>query len=1029
MSSLTQIRNYISKPAERSARNSGIDLDRLRERLAAGSGPAFWSSLEELAGTEDFRKFIEDEFPERAPDWNDSAKRRTFLKLMGASLALAGVSACTKQPPEKIVPYVRQPEEIVPGKPLFYATARPVSGGAIGVLAESHMGRPTKLEGNPNHPASLGASDRFTQAAILNLWDPDRAQTVTRNGQISSFLNFNAVLAGARADHATRQGAGLSILMAPFSSPSLSKMMADLQAAMPQLKLHQWEPLMRIPGYQPVYNLAAADVIVSLDADFLGCGPGSVRYARDYAEKRRLLQAQSAEEQKRLLQHEPTEDRPEGRAANQTYARQATAGKSTTARLYVAEGTPSVTGTNADHRIRLRTSEVPAFAAELARALGVTSTSPGANLPGNAGRLLPAMVRDLQAHRGASLIIAGEYQPVEVHALAHAMNQSLGNTGKTVNYAHSIDYSPVDNIQSIRELVADMNAGRVETLLIVGCNPVYDAPTDLGFADALKKVKLRAHVNSFFDETSAYCQWHVPQAHFLEAWSDTRAYDGTTTIIQPLIAPLYGGVVEHQIISILLNQTNVTPHDVIKSYWQAHAGTGNFEDWWQRTLNDGVVPNSAAQLSAAPSLPAAPNAAPAIPAGTLEIVFRPDPATWDGAFSNNSWMQEMPKPQNKMTWDNAAWISPSTAQRLGLNTKDVVEIEYKGRRVRAPLWVLPGHADDSVTVHFGYGRTQIGTVADGIGFNAYLLRTSDAPWVGAGVQLRKTGDTYDFAVTQQTQTMEEREPVKVMTFAEYLKEPQVEQEQVPRNLTLFPSYEYAGYKWGMTIDLNACTGCQACVVACRSENNIPIVGKDQVSRGRHMNWLRVDRYYHGHFEDPETYHQPVPCMQCETAPCELVCPVAATVHSGDGLNQMVYNRCVGTRYCSNNCPYKVRRFNFYLYSDWYTESLYGVRNPDVTVRSRGVMEKCTYCIQRINAAKIESEKEDRRILDGEILTACQQACPTQAIMFGDINDPNSKIAKLKAQPRNYSLLEDLNTRPRTTYLATVRNPNPEIEKG
>jgi MoCo/4Fe-4S cofactor protein with predicted Tat translocation signal len=1029
VSPLIQIRKHLSHRAERSARTTGVDLARLREKLAAPNGPAFWSSLEELAGTEEFRKFVEDEFPDRTPDWNDSSKRRTFLKLMGASLALAGLGACTKQPPEKIVPYVRQPDEIVPGKPLFYATARPAPGGAVGVLAESHMGRPTKLEGNPSHPSSLGATDRFTQAAILDLWDPDRSEAVTRNGQISSWLNFIAVLGGARADHATRQGDGLRILIAPFSSPSLSAMTTELLSAMPRAKVHQWEPVMRIPGYQPVYNLAAADVVVSLDADFLGSSPGSVRYARDFAAKRRVMQAQTPAEQKRNLQREPEEDRPIGAQAGETYAREAVPGKSVMNRLYVAEGTPSVTGAKADHRIRIRTSEVHAFALELAKALGVGSGAAAANLPDGAARVIPAIARDLQAHRGTSLVIAGDYQPVEVHALAHAMNQALGNTGKTVSYASPIDFNPTDNIQSLRDLVADMNAGRVQTLVIIGCNPVYDAPVDLGFAEALKKVQLRAHISQRFNETSAYCQWHVPLAHFLEAWSDARAHDGTATIIQPLIAPLYGGVTEHQVLSVLLNKPNESPHDIVKSYWRSRTGAANFDAWWQQTLNDGVVPDSAAPLTGNPGLPAASGAPPSIPAGTLEIVFRPDPAVWDGSFSNNGWMQEMPKPQNKMTWDNALWISPGTAHRLGLNTRDVVEVEYKGRKIEAPVWVLPGHADDSVTVHLGYGRTRGGRVADGVGFNAYAIRTSDAPWAGTGVRLRKTGAVYDFATTQQTQTMEERDPVKIMSFAEYLKEPHVEAEQIPAKLTMFPGYEYGGYKWGMTIDLNACTGCQACLVACQAENNIPVVGKDQVSRGRHMNWLRVDRYYRGSFEDPETYYQPIPCMQCENAPCEVVCPVAATVHSGDGLNQMVYNRCVGTRYCSNNCPYKVRRFNFYLYSDWYTESLYGVRNPDVTVRSRGVMEKCTYCVQRINAAKIESEKEDRRILDGEILTACQQVCPTEAIVFGDINDPNSRVAKMKAQPRNYSLLEELSTRPRTTYLATVRNPNSEIEKG
>ena len=1015
MSSLIQIQTQ-----GRSA-DAGPDpvLRSFQDKLDAGKGPEFWRSLDELADTDEFRRWVDDEFPERSPDWNDPSKRRSFLKIMGASLALAGVSACTKQPHEAIVPYVREPEQISPGKPLFYATAMPVSGGAVGVLAESHMGRPTKVEGNPIHPASLGATDIFTQASILEMWDPDRAQTVTRNGQISSWLNFVAALVGARDDHATRQGAGLAILTRPFTSPTLSSQMQSFMAAMPQAKLHQWEPVFRVPGLNPIYDVAAADVIVSLDSDFLACGLGSVRYSYDFAQRRQVSEA---------AEHpQPKEARPEGAGAGAATSTEAAQAPRAMSRLYVAEGTPSVTGSMADHRIRLRSSDVPAFAAALAAALNAGGAAPG--LPEQAGRMVPAIARDLQAHRGSSLVIAGDYQPAAVHALARQINEALGNVGKTVTYAAPVDFNPADNVQSIRDLVADMNAGRVQTLLMLGGNPVYDAPADLDFASALRKIKLRAHLSSYFNETSALCQWHIPEAHYLESWGDVRSHDGTATIIQPLIAPLYNGLAAVQILAVLGNKADASPHDVVKGYWSSQAGSGDFNAWWQKTLHDGIVPSGVVPALAAAAPVAGSNVPAAVPQGTLEIVFRPDPAVWDGAFSNNSWLQELPKPQNKMVWDNAAWVSPATASRLGLETGDVVELTYKDRRANAPVWIMPGHADNSVTVHFGYGRTRAGRVGSKIGFNAYALRTSDTPWYGGGVALRKTGASYRFATRQHQDTMAGRDPVKVVSLDEFRRSPEVEEEPVPHELTMYPNYSYAVYKWGMSIDLNVCTGCQACTIACQAENNIPVVGKDQVSRGRHMNWLRVDRYYRGKPEDPEVYNQPVPCMHCEAAPCEPVCPVAATVHSGDGLNQMVYNRCVGTRYCSNNCPYKVRRFNFYLYSDWFTESLHGLRNPDVTVRSRGVMEKCTYCVQRINAAKIESEKEDRRIVDGEILTACQQACPTRAIIFGDINDPNSRVAKLKAQPRNYSLLGDLNTRPRTTYLARVRNPNPEIEKG
>jgi molybdopterin-containing oxidoreductase family iron-sulfur binding subunit len=1015
--------------ADRSARKTGVDVGALREKLANTQGPQFWRSLEELADTEEFRQLVEDEFPDRTPDWNDPPQRRTFLKVMAASLGLAGLAACTKQPSETIVPYVRQPEQLVPGRPLYYATARPMAGGAIGVLAESHEGRPTKLEGNPTHPFSVGAIDLHTQASILNFYDPDRANVVTRKGNISSWVNFAAALIGMRDDHATRQGAGLRLLTAPIYSPTLVSQLQSFLTSMPQVRWHQWEPMLGIPGYNPQYNFRNAEVIVSLDSDFLAFAPAALRNAREFAAKKRLLVAQTPAEQKRALKRSPEEDQPEGKS-NLNYAREAVPAKTDTNRLYVVEGTPSVTAGMADHRIRVKTSEVGLFAAQLAQAVGANPGAvPAGNLPEKAARVIPAIARDLQAHRGACLVIAGDYQPAGVHAVAHAINEALGNVGHTVTYAAPVEHQPVDKLASIRQLVDDINAGQVQTLIMIGVNPVYDAPADLQFEAALKKVKNRVLLSEFRDETGVLCDWHVPQAHYLESWSDTRAHDGTATIIQPLIAPLYGGVTAHQLFSVLNGKADQAPHDVVKEYWAGQMGGANFDAAWERALNDGVVPNTAAATSTSSGLPAGAPLPQPTPPGTMEIVFRPDPGVWYGEFSNNGWCQELPKPQNKMTWDNAVWISPDTAQRLGLKTEDLVEIDHRGLKVEAPVWVLPGHADDSITVQFGYGRSHLGRVANGIGYNAYVLRTSDSPWFSTGVTIRKTGGSYSFATSQHTQTMESRSPVLIEQYPEYLKHPALDLEPVPEDQTLFAEWAYTGYKWGMTIDLNACVGCHACTIACYAENNIPVVGKDQVSRNRIMHWIRVDRYYSGDFSDPELYYQPVPCMQCELAPCELVCPVAATVHSGDGLNQMVYNRCVGTRYCSNNCPYKVRRFNFYLYSDWYTPSLYGLRNPDVTVRSRGVMEKCTYCVQRINAAKIESEKEDRRIMDGEITPACAQACPAEAIIFGDINDPNSRVAKLKAQPRNYSLLEDLNTRPRTTYLARVKNPNPEIQKG
>jgi MoCo/4Fe-4S cofactor protein with predicted Tat translocation signal len=961
--------------------------------------PLYWRSLDELASTEEFRAFVEDEFPNRTPDWNDPASRRRFLRLMGASIAMAGASACTKQPKELIVPYVRQPEELIPGIPLFYATAMSVAGIATGVLVESHLGRPTKIEGNPEHPASLGATDAAMQASVLTLYDPDRSQTVMRNGYISGWGTFISALTGSRDAAKPKKGAGFRILTGTVTSPTLAAQIQDFLTEFPEAKWHQYEPCGRHSAragamlafgrpLNTIYRFDRADVIVSLDSDFLcSTTPGSLRYVRDYSARRRA----AAEN--------PNTVPP---------------------RLYVAENTPSVTGSMADHHLRMTAGGVANFAASIRGGTG--ANSPEAR----------AVLKDLQAHRGASIVIAGEYQPPPVHAVVHAINQTLGNAGKTVIYTNPVEANPVDEIASLSELVKDMRDGAVETLLILGGNPVYDAPADLNFLDALKKVKLRAHLGLYSNETAAWCHWHIPEAHYLESWSDARTYDGTVSIVQPLIMPLYGGKTPHEVINVLNDAADQSAHDTVQAYWQAqHKGT-DFDDFWQISLHDGLVAGTNFAEITPPAATATTSLAAETVSSGLEIVFRPDPCVGDGAMSNNAWLQEMPKPQNKMTWDNAVWISPKSAEHYGVTTGDVIEIELHGRKVDGPVWIMPGQADESLTVHFGYGRTRAGKVADGIGFDAYSVRTTNTLWQGTGANItRKTRD-YKFATTQHTQTMEERDPFRAATYAEFHKTPDFarpEEKRVPNGLTLFPQWEYNQHKWGMSIDLNSCVGCHACTIACQAENNIPVVGKEEVAKGRHMNWLRVDRYFKGPPEDPELYFQPVPCMHCENALCELVCPVAATVHSAEGLNEMVYNRCVGTRYCSNNCPYKVRRFNFFLYADWDTQSLFGVRNPDVTVRSRGVMEKCSYCVQRINSAKIEAEKQDRPVNDGDIVTACQQACPAEAIVFGDLNDPDSRVAKLKRQQRDYSLLEELNTRPRTTYLARLRNPNPDLEKG
>jgi molybdopterin-containing oxidoreductase family iron-sulfur binding subunit len=635
-----------------------------------------------------------------------------------------------------------------------------------------------------------------------------------------------------------------------------------------------------------------------------------------------------------------------------------------------------------------------------------------------------------------------------VHALVHAINASLGNVGKTVVYTESLEPSPVNQIESLRALVNDLNAGKVDFLVILGGNPVYDAPADFNFASALQKAKLRVHHGLYKDETEELCHWHAPAVHYLESWSDGRAYDGTVGVIQPLIAPLYDGHSAHEVIALFTDEAAKSGHDLIRGYWQGQRPEKDkaFEAFWETSLHDGLMAGTALPaISVAPrgDLASQAGAQTAHDANALEVVFRPDPAIGDGEFSNNSWLQELPKPITRLTWDNAVMISPGTAQQLGLTSGDYVMLRLSGREIQAGVFMVPGHADNSVTLHLGYGRSRGGSIGTGPGFNAYLLRTSWGASIASGLQIEKTGKSYYFASTQQQYTIDmdghqveeegaaafRRDLVRIATFEEFQKNPSFAknaEEESTKGLTIYPGYKYEGYAWGMSIDLNRCVGCNACVIACQSENNIAVVGKDQVARGRAMHWIRIDTYFRGSLESPEVYYEPLPCMQCENAPCEYVCPVGATTHSSEGLNDMTYNRCVGTRYCSNNCPYKVRRFNFYLYSDFNTPSLYGMRNPNVTVRSRGVMEKCTYCVQRINAAKIRSEVENRTVREGEIITACQGACPAEAIVFGNVNDPSSRVSKLKAQTRNYGLLEELNTRPRTTYLARVRNPNPEI---
>jgi molybdopterin-containing oxidoreductase family iron-sulfur binding subunit len=998
-----------------------LDLAGARARLEGKRGREFWRNLEDLAATPEFEDLLQREFPRQAIGWSEDENsvdgRRNFLKMMGASLALAGLTACTRQPTEHIMPYVRQPEDLIPGKPLFYATATTLGGVANGVLVESHEGRPTKVEGNPEHPATLGALDAFGQASVLQLYDPDRSRTVHEGDEIRSWADFLGMLRGLLAQQRASGGAGIRILTETVTSPSMADQFGALKRLFPASKWHQWEPAgphsartgAMLAFGQPLhtyYNVANANAIVALDSDFLASGEASLRYARQFAARRRV----------------------EG-------------GHKTMNRLYAVEPMPTPTGSKADHRLPMRAGEVEEFAWLLAAGLGVTQ-GPKSAANSDVTKWMGGLVKDLMRNQGASLVIAGEFQPPIVHALAHAINAKLGNVGRTVFYTEPIEASPVDQVASLEDLVSDLDSGSVDLLLILGGNPAFNAPVELGLADRLQKARVRAHLSLYEDETSEVCQWRLPETHYLESWGDARAFDGTVTIQQPLIQPLYDGRSAYQLLQMFLDAPELGGHEIVKNHWASqHAGAA-FESWWRRAVHDGVVADSELPTKT-PAIMSASLAAPGHqfrPEDKMELVFRPDPAVYDGRFANLGWLQELPKPITKITWDNAAIMSPATAKRLGVFTNTLapgfdgvpmVELTYQGRTLRAPVFAQPGHADDSVTVHLGYGRTKAGRAGTGAGFNPYGLRTAKSLWHDTGLTAKKTSGSYLLATTQNEHALDpKRHIVRAGDLDEYLKNPASVHEGAedpPASLTIYPGWSYPGYAWGMAIDLNACTGCSACVVACQAENNIAVVGKDQVRRGRAMHWLRVDSYYSGSEHSPEVYNQPVPCQQCENAPCELVCPVQATSHSAEGLNDMVYNRCVGTRYCSNNCPYKVRRFNFYSFSDFETPSLKLLRNPDVTVRSRGVMEKCTYCVQRINSAKIDAERQDRKVKDGEIQTACQATCPAEAIIFGDINDPKSRVSKMKAEQRNYGMLADLNTRPRTTYLAALRNPNPEIE--
>ncbi|MDN4051655.1 4Fe-4S dicluster domain-containing protein [Massilia sp. YIM B02763] len=918
----------------------------------------------------------------------DAAARRRFLKLMAASTALAG-AGCKGPPGETIVPWVRMPESAVPGRPLFYASAFVRRGHAHGVLVETNTGRPTKVEGNPDHPIAGGATDVFTQASILQLWDPDRSQTVQQGTELSTWPAFEAALAARRPAWTRDGGAGLRILSGPSSSPTLARQLDAVRARWPEARVHFWDPLQDDGAAQasrlafgrvlePQYRLDRVSVLLALDADLLGSGPAGLLHARSWADGRRL-----------------------GEHAGER-------------RLYALESTPTLTGAHADERLARSPREIAASVWRIA-ALLRTGADAGQAPDARTARWEAAVAKALDGARGRALVVAGPTLDPASRALVHLLNQRLG---APVDHIAPTTLGDAAHAASIAALAADMHAGRVDTLLMLDANPVYTAPADLDFARALARVPLSAHLGLYRDETGHAARWHLPLAHGYETWSDARAADGTASIVQPMIAPLYAGRSAHEVLALLDGEGSRDGLALVRATWRERGLAS--DDAWREALRIGFVAGSAAEPVAVPTVPLPRPPAPA-KAAALVAVFAADPSVDDGAFANNGWLQELPRPLTSISWDNAAFIGPASAARAGIASGDRVRLRVGGRTVDAPVLVLADQAEGVVTLPLGYGRRAAGSIGNGVGFDAYRLRTVDTFAAAPALAVERLAEKHDFAMRQREFDMHGRAPVRVAELRRGRAVPtEAPEEPVPK-VSMYPERSYDGYKWGMAIDLNACIGCGVCTIACQAENNIPIVGKEEVMRGRAMHWIRVDRYV----ERRRTLFQPVPCMHCEHAPCEEVCPVGATVHDGDGLNVQVYNRCVGTRFCSNNCPYKVRRFNFLQYSNEQFESLKALQNPEVTVRRRGVMEKCTYCLQRITRARIDAERAGRRVRDGEVVTACQAACPTRAIRFGDLNDPKSDVVAAKASAHDYVLLEELNTRPRTSYIARVVNPDPE----
>ncbi|MEX2640374.1 MAG: TAT-variant-translocated molybdopterin oxidoreductase [Balneolales bacterium] len=996
----------------------------------------YWKSLNELAKNEEFVKAAEREFPEDASELKDGFSRRNFLQIMGASVALAGLASCRK-PVQRILPHRSQPEQLVPGNPLYYATSMPFKDSVYGLLVETNEGRPTKIEGNPDHPATLGSTNVFHQAATLELYDRDRSRHIRRNGDQASREDFAAFCTEQFSDTGQR----IAFISEASSSPTYMRLKQAVLERFPNAEWVNYEPFSdenSLSGHEIAFgeklrafhHYDQAKVVLSVDEDFMQLSDNSVENVKRFSSARKVTGT--------------------GDDMN---------------RLYSVESAFTLTGSNADHRLRIKTGQIPLFvnalAARLSESVGGLEAYRNHVNEFSQHAWISVLADELLNNRGESIVAAGtDHDPV-VHSTVAAINLALDNAGSTVTY-HALPHAETgDQNERFAEVTRGLHAGEFHSAVILGANPVFTAPSDLDFGGALDGVAVSVSLSSHVDETARRCDWHVNKANFLEAWGDGYSYTGARSVIQPMIRPLFDGLSEVEVLNLILTGGYVPGYDLVRETWQEFIPQ-NFDNGWQTVLHDGVqentsfptVPVSLSNGFADVAARALAQPSP-IDEDAIELVLKADPRVYDGRFANNGWLQELPDSMTKITWDNVAQISPATARRIGIpaerNFGDLdahkIRIQAGGNSLDIPAWVVPGQADNSITVTLGYGRTEFGRVANGVGTDAYPLRTTQNPLFYSRVQVEPTGDRYAIASTQDHSSMEGRALVREASLAEYRDHPtfapdmvytpgEVDDEGISR-YTLFDPQDYPDHEpqWGMSIDLNTCIGCHACTIACQAENNIPVIGKREVHREREMHWIRVDRYFSGSDEvNPQVLHQPVPCMHCELAPCEQVCPVAATTHSDDGLNQMTYNRCIGTRYCANNCPYKVRRFNFFNYTQEFLttgedpEVVQMAMNPDVTIRFRGVMEKCTYCVQRIQRGKIETKRltDTKQPPDGTVKTACQQACPANAIEFGNLMDSQSQISQSKQNERNYLLLGELNTRPRTSYLAKLRNPNPDM---